>query len=150
VTGITLRRQAAGKPVSASIINEAIAAIERLSRLRVGEGLSQVDVGGLKLLRGRALPPGVKWVYTQAAGIGYATSATVGTVVTESPGSALCFDSTLNTTTGAYSTDTSIPAALKVYNDWTSSTSMLAGVGGKWICVAQAEDGSWRCLGDPC
>jgi hypothetical protein len=147
--GVNLRRQQVGKPIAASTINAIIDAVEALARLRVGRGLEQKTIGGVNLIRLNADLTNVRWVLTQSAGIPYATTSTSGTVVTLTPGNALCYDSSLGSA-GTWSTDTSKGAGLKVYNDWTSSTSTSAGVGGKWICVGTAPDGSTRCLGDPC
>jgi hypothetical protein len=92
----------------------------------------------------------IRMVFTPSGGIPFATTATVGTVVTLTPGSANCFDSTLDSSTGKWTVDTSVTAALKVYNDFTSSTSTNAGVGGKWVMVGAASDGTTRLIGDPC
>lgn len=92
----------------------------------------------------------LRMVYTPSGGIPFATTATVGTVVTLTPGSVNCFDSTLESSTGKSTVDTSITAALLVYNDFTSSTSTNAGVGGKWVMVGTAPDGTTRLIGDPC
>lgn len=91
----------------------------------------------------------IRMVLTQSAGIPYATTATVGTVVTLTPGSALCWDSTLNSNE-SWSTDTSVTAGLTVYNDFTSSSSTNAGVGSMWVMVGTAPDGTTRLIGDPC
>lgn len=139
-----------GDEIAAADIATLVYEIRRC-QLIAGSGIL-VNVGpvGTRVDVSRNVLTNIRTVYTQSAGIGFATTATVGTVVTLTPGSAVCWDSFYNADNKSV-VDTSTTPGLTVYNDYTSvSSHQNAGVGGQWVMVGDAANGTTRLIGDPC
>jgi hypothetical protein len=153
VFGKKFFKQRMNQPIAARTINQFAGPLDGLMKMRgsPGAGIVVQWVAGIPYTRLAGMKfTNLRMVYTQTGGIPFATSATVGTVVTLTPGSAFCFDSFYNVDNKSV-VDTSGTPALLVYNDFTSATNhQNAGVGGQWVMVGDAANGTTRLVGDPC
>lgn len=138
--GRSLKKQRPRHPVSAGIINSGLDAANRASTPRVGSGMECIQVAGTPYYRALRYP-GIAYALTGGSGIGACTSDGL-TPPTFTSGVADC--TLYFKSDGKWHTT---QQTIKVYNSYTTT----GGVGAnKFIPIAQAEDGTWETLGEPC